>query len=1118
MLYLYRSKVKYGDFMKKRKKNKKKEMSGFTLIELLAVIVILGLLIGIAYPSVSKYINDTRNTTYSLHEAEMQSSAANMMSQCIERDTPNCVPENGHSKTIYLRELIDTKYSQVIRDPAKNDAYCNETQSYVVVTNSSGNVAELDYQVCLVCSAYKSDYCSEVIPGSKCDIENDKTPPTCGAVVGGSMVWTNKDRVVSVECSDSNCGCAQSTYYKRFTESAKKGKVTISDTAGNTKDCDVNVYVDKELPTCQLEVIGDLGDNDWYGGNSLKVKLKSKSDTLSGVSTYGMGTSKKNYNFDKSEVFEVSPGISTVYGYVKDNAGNVGVCSVELKYDNIKPTQDVTLGYQVYPKSDMASVNGGTINIGNFLSEYGKILGINIYLNSNSSGMSTVIKSGSTTLSSRTISAGVLSMQYMFTASTYSSLSINMGSSANVSKVKRIEVIVDHTTGFYTNQDVTVYVSSHDSLSGKAEYSFDGGSSWGTTTSRTYSSNNSNIKVITKDRSGNKSDTKNINISNIDKTSPTCSINPSGTTGSNSWYTGNVSLTLASSDGGVSTMRNRGLTTSSAVTYNNVTSGTQSLDTSSTTWYGYVRDKAGNTGTCSVTIKKDATKPTCSVNPSGTTGSNGWYTGNVSLSLSTNDATSKVSSYDLTESSSATYNKNTSKTLSTDTTSKTYYGYVKDSAGNVGTCSVTVKRDATKPTCSVNSSGSTGSNGWYTGNVSLSLSTNDATSKVSSYDLTESSSATYNKNTSKTLSNDTTSKTYYGYVKDNAGNVGNCSKTVKRDTVRPSCSINISSGSLGSNSWYKSNVGISLSSKSDGTSGVTGYGIGTSTTANYNSSTSATHSSDTKGITYYGYVKDDAGWTNTCSVSFKRDVTAPDKPKITNPTNDNWTDKDFSLTVESNDAISGIDYWYYSYNNSSWTKYDNSSYNSYGKTSFVTSPFSAERNNTVYIRVCDKAGNCNTNTTSIRIDKCVSPTLSYGSYGACSANCGGGTQTRTVSKKGISGKSCGSYTQSRSCNTQACPQTNLSYCPSDESLFGDAQTRTPRLPAGSRPSNYGEWHSSLGSYTCYAGGTCNRTCGYDRVCIGSACGTWYGHTATEINNAYGCGYAKWWCQCDAGYC
>ena len=86
---------------------RKLKKSGFTLIELLAVIVILGLLLGLAIPAISNYIGESRQDTYSLHEADMKAAAANKMTQCVEKNTVGCVPQSGESRTIYLTDLID---------------------------------------------------------------------------------------------------------------------------------------------------------------------------------------------------------------------------------------------------------------------------------------------------------------------------------------------------------------------------------------------------------------------------------------------------------------------------------------------------------------------------------------------------------------------------------------------------------------------------------------------------------------------------------------------------------------------------------------------------------------------------------------------------------------------------------------------------------------------------------------------------------------------------------------------------------------------------------------------------------------------------------------------------
>ena len=100
-----------------------------------------------------------------------------------------------------------------------------------------------------------------------------------------------------------------------------------------------------------------------------------------------------------------------------------------------------------------------------------------------------------------------------------------------------------------------------------------------------------------------------------------------------------------------------------------------------------------------------------------------------------------------------------------------------------------------------------------------------------------------------------------------------------------------------------------------------------------------------------------------------KDLSAPSTPTITNPTNGNWTNKDFSLTVSSSDNV-GIAYYQYSYDNSNWTTYANSA-----ATTYVTTAFSIERNQLVYIRACDSALNCSSSSsTYIRIDK-TAPTV-----------------------------------------------------------------------------------------------------------------------------------------------
>ena len=105
------------------------------------------------------------------------------------------------------------------------------------------------------------------------------------------------------------------------------------------------------------------------------------------------------------------------------------------------------------------------------------------------------------------------------------------------------------------------------------------------------------------------------------------------------------------------------------------------------------------------------------------------------------------------------------------------------------------------------------------------------------------------------------------------------------------------------------------------------------------------------------------------------DNTAPSKPDIKNPSGGEWTNKNIKLDLSTTENGSGVNYWQYTYNESAsstgtnsstnWVTYSNSS-----NVSYTTGEFSQERNQLVYVRVCDKVGNCSDkSSTYIRIDK-----------------------------------------------------------------------------------------------------------------------------------------------------
>ena len=153
------------------------------------------------------------------------------------------------------------------------------------------------------------------------------------------------------------------------------------------------------------------------------------------------------------------------------------------------------------------------------------------------------------------------------------------------------------------------------------------------------------IKVTTNDINGNKkSATSNVIV--IDTTKPKCSVDLTGTLGENEWYKSKVNLELKITEKNTAGL-SKGITTSSTVSYNGKTTDEQS-DTNGQPWYGYVKDAAGNTGSCTKTVKVDTEKPSCTFSnikvPSVTTsdivsGKQG------TIDLTCTDSTSLINNY-----------------------------------------------------------------------------------------------------------------------------------------------------------------------------------------------------------------------------------------------------------------------------------------------------------------------------------------------------------------------------------------------------------------------------------------------------------------------------------------
>lgn len=121
---------------------------GLTLIELLAVILIIGLLSGVALLSYNVFIDRASERVYKSYEDTMKAHA-----EMYLIDNSNDIPMIGNSINLSITSLgIDP-----INNPDDSNDKC--LNSYVNVTrdeNKEGNI-NLTYKVCLKCNSYKSD-------------------------------------------------------------------------------------------------------------------------------------------------------------------------------------------------------------------------------------------------------------------------------------------------------------------------------------------------------------------------------------------------------------------------------------------------------------------------------------------------------------------------------------------------------------------------------------------------------------------------------------------------------------------------------------------------------------------------------------------------------------------------------------------------------------------------------------------------------------------------------------------------------------------------------------------------------------------------------------------------
>ncbi len=725
-------------------KNKK----GFTLIEIITVITIIGILLLIAIPGIYGYLIRGTKEYYSDLEKTVMLSGRDYLD-----DYKQLLPEEVENVTVIpLEELVTNKYIDEVVDEDGNSC------SGRVIARKNEN-KEYEYYTCLICENYETE-------GEACNYTEDNNVT---ADSKNYRLEVEKDRYTVKQGEDFKVPYAKAYYTLNGVESLVSDKVE-----GNPKKIDTNrlgeveityVYqgarksiivevIDDVVPTIPQVVLrkdnakGNLYNGNWYSGDIYEEYQSTdygKNGILgSDIDYYEISTDGRNYTkLESNYHISSNNGVQNYYVRSVDKSGNRSESNTyQLKID------------KEYPTCELKS--SGT--------------------NGNS--------------------------------------------------------------GWYTSDATIEFKSKEDKVSGIKESKID-------SPKVTSDSKNKKITGTVIDEAGNKTECS--TTVNVDKTNPTVTYNLG-----NGIYNANKSIVITASDTYYSYM-NIKTTNNGAVVNNdnNIKEKSKSYNLTHGKWEvtATAYDESGRNVSESRNYTIDTKAPSCSLKVTkGTSGSNGWYTSDVTIGFNTTDGTG-------TNIKSQVIDKQNINANGTYTVT----GTVIDEAGNAGACDITVKVDKKQPDCT-NSGDSTA---WTSGNRTIYYGCSDDGSGCS----------TGNSGGSVTFNTTTSTTTIAAYtIKDNAGNSRTCparTANVYVDKSGPSVSTNVSAGS------YNQTLSVTITG-TDADSGVqaldyevTLNGVRQSGSSNYTSSSVTIQLNQAGSWTIRARAKNGAGtWSGNSNYNY----------------------------------------------------------------------------------------------------------------------------------------------------------------------------------------------------------------------------------------------------------
>lgn len=1054
---------------------------GFTLVELLAVVVIIGLLLGLSIAAVIHFIDKARD-----EQKKSQEKTVAMAAQNYLQENRGQLPKNiGETTTVSIQVLRNNNYlTEDIKDSKGNSCmansyatvykesktkykyeghlYCGDETGPAAVEkmkpvvaisfeDSDGNavtqtdssvlqdVAEAKFKV-VINGGTRADGSKIPIDGYSYSILTKDGSGTDGAlkeVYSSGTLNANHATEITID-RDNNLR----DYINMATATTVAIKVTVRNVDGGVNDV-VSfigengeqaqvVYHDSKKPECVTsQTVGEPGVNDWINISS------NQGRKITVVCKDGNGSGCLRSTFTKSWSGEES--VDNDYIRIYDNAGNYRDCSVRVNIDKsypvisldayVKATGNTSTGNSVLTgtKTTANSTNGKVTIASN---QYSKLVGG--YMNKQNYPNGVIYK---------------VTVRDNFKVKSWTW------------KVNKPEILSTTDSNYQTVGD---FADSNSGTCNGTECSFN--------IVFTKEGFRKGVLTVT-DIAGNQASyTIYANVNRKSPNAPTI-INSSTGTSSGDWVRDSVTLTLSSTS------------PMSAIAdyYYSYNANATAFGTADRTQWVKLNGGTGKTSFTTEAWNAERNEPVylivCNV------------AGNCSGTSSTKIMIDK-----------------------TAPNAPTVTGYKKSSAANV----------TSNPGL-----GAVGSNTWHRGwLVVLPSGSTDSGSGGVYYlvSVTGASANTVNTKQSYRNVNEDGISTVTFKACDKLGNCsGGTSYTAKLDKIKPT-KPTINNPTAGQ--WTKNDVSLGLGS-TDSLSGIGEYyytynsgateyttsGIESGTKwvklvggTNKTSFTTQPWNSDMNRTVYIRSCDVVGNCSDINSTIIRIDKTGPNTPSISNSSGGSWTSSNVTLTMGSTDAGVGIGEYYYTYSSSAsefgsnersqWVRLTGGT----NKASF-SDVWSAERDDTVYIMACDKLGNCSgSNSTRIRIDKSspwctVSYSDQYETSGVtvtvkCHDN-GSGCSTGTQYSYNLKSDKT-YYVYDYTGHSNSCTAYIDSYVECGRCLYGSS-TYTARGCELTLGSDYKEWRS------------CNDSvCSHNSFCRG------YSSTTS-----YGCCYRK--CNCRTYY-